>query len=191
MEVSDTFTHTKTINRKDGLSPNQFKGVHKKDIPIVEDLLLLKILLFDIDNVEGNIISELAWRSVQKHDNTVRLLRHKSHICYSNNAVFQIFRCPNCDTFLNRAPNSERHLNTCSERVKSVYPRNIYQIRATVFDKLDSFGNKYTSERKLLNNLAIFDTELICVQKERFKNTNTTIWLGKRFPISVFIYQTF
>ena len=45
---------------EDGLSANQFRGVHMNDIPIVEDLLTLKILLYDVENVEGNIIGELA-----------------------------------------------------------------------------------------------------------------------------------
>ena len=74
------------------------------DIPIVEYLLTLNILLYDIDFVDGNIIGELARRSVQKYENTVRLLRYNNHICYVNNiiAVFQSFRCPNCDTFFRR-----------------------------------------------------------------------------------------
>ena len=49
----------------DRLSPSQFQGVHMNDIPIVQDLLLLNILLYDIDIVEGNIIGEPAGRSVQ------------------------------------------------------------------------------------------------------------------------------
>ena len=74
----------------DGLSINQFKGVHMNDIPTVENLLTLNILLYDIDIVDGNIVGELARRSVQKYENTVRLLRYNNHICYLNNinAVF-------------------------------------------------------------------------------------------------------
>ena len=89
------------INKMDGLSPNQFQGVHMNDIHIVEDLLTLNILLYDIDIVDGNNIGELARRSVQKYDNTVRLLRYNNHKSYVNNknAVFQSFRCPNCDNF--------------------------------------------------------------------------------------------
>ena len=149
------------IKKMDGLSADQFQGVHMNDIPIVEDLLTLNILLYDIDFVDGNIVAELARRSVQKYENTVQLLRYNNHICYvnNNNAVFQSIRCPNCDTFFNRTFNLERHLSTCSERVKNVYPRNVYQIRETLFDKLDSFGIKYTSEQKLFKNFAISDFE--------------------------------
>ena len=97
------------INKMDGLSPNQFQGVHMNDIPTVEDLLTLNVLLCDLDIVDGNIIGELIRRSVQEYKNTVRLLRYNNHICYVNNfnAVFQFFRCPNCDTFFNRTINLE------------------------------------------------------------------------------------
>ena len=177
------------IKKMDGLSPNQFQGVHMNDIPIVEDLLTLSILLYDIEIVDANIVGEHARRSVQKYQNTVRLLRHNNHICYVNNinAVFQSFRCTNCDTFFNRTFNLERHSTTCGERVKNVYPRNVYQLGETLFDKLDSFGIKYKSEQKLFNNLAIFDFESICVQEETFRDKNTTTWIGKHVPISVSI----
>ena len=177
------------INEMDGLSPNQLQGVHMNDIPTVEDLLPLNILLYDLDIVDGNIVGELARQSVQNYENTVRLLRYNNHICYVNNinAVFQSFRCPNSDTFFNKTFNLERHLTTCNERVKNVFPRNVYQIRETLFDKLDSFGINYTSEQKLFKNTAKFDFESICSQKETFRGTNTTNWIGKHVPISVSI----
>ena len=174
----------------DGLNPNQFQGVHMNDIPTVEDLLTLKILLYVIDILDGNIIGELARRSVQKYENTERLLRYNNHIFYVSNinAVYRAsFRCPICYTFFNRTFNWERHLTTCSERVKNVYPRNVYQIRETLFDKLDSFCINNTSEQKLFKNIAIFDFESICVQEETFRDTITTTWIGKHVPISVSI----
>ena len=73
--------------------------------------------------------------------------------------------------FFNRTFNLEQHLTTCSERVKNVYSRNVYQILETLFDKLDSFGIKYTSQQKFSKNLAIFDFESICIQEESFKDT--------------------
>ena len=71
--------------------------------------------------------------------------------------------------------------------MKNVYSRNVYQIRETLFEKLDSFSIKYTSEQKLFKHLSIFDFESICVQEEAFSDTNTTSWIGKHVPISVSI----
>ena len=47
------------INEMDGLSPNQFQGVHMNDVPTVEDLLTLNILLYDIDIVDGTLLENL------------------------------------------------------------------------------------------------------------------------------------
>ena len=63
------------MSRMDRLRLSQFQGDHSNDIPIVEDLLLLNILLFDIESVEGNIFGGLARRSVQSYRNFVTLLR--------------------------------------------------------------------------------------------------------------------
>ena len=47
------------INIMDGLSADQFQGVHMNDIPIIEDLLTLNTLLYDIDIVDRNISENL------------------------------------------------------------------------------------------------------------------------------------
>ena len=146
-------------------------------------------MLYGIDIVSGNIFGKLARRSVQKYDNTVRLFRHNVHICYVSNinAVFQSFRCPNYDIFFSRTFNFERPLTTCSKRVENVYPRNVRQIRETLFDKLDSFGIKFTSQQKFFKNLAKFDFESICVEEKSFKDKKTTTWIREHAPILVSI----
>ena len=77
---SDFFPLLKS--RKDGFSPSWFPRFHMNDIPFVEVMLLLNILLYDINIVEGNIIGELVRWGVQKYENNVRLLRYNIHICY-------------------------------------------------------------------------------------------------------------
>ena len=74
---------------------------------------------------------------------------------------------------------------TCSERVKHIYPKNVYQLRETLFEKLDSFNIPYREVQKLFENLAVFDFESICVKEVTHKETETTKWIGKLVPISV------
>ena len=71
--------------------------------------------------------------------------------------------------------------------MKQIYRKNVYQFRETLFDKLDSFDIQYTDDQKLFTNLAVFDFESICIPEEKFKNTETTTWIGKHVPISVSI----
>ena len=134
-------------------------------------------------------LGELARRSIKMYEKNVQLIRYKSHICYVDNinALFKAFCCPNCNTYFQKTGNLERPLVKCSERLKHIYPKNLYQLRETLFDKPDSFDIQYTDDQKLFNNLAVFDFESICIPEENIKNTEMTTWSGKHAPISVSI----
>ena len=71
--------------------------------------------------------------------------------------------------------------------MKHIYAKNVYQLRETLFDKLDSFDIQYTDDQRLFTNLAVFDFESICIPEEKFKNNKTTTWIGKHVPISLSI----
>ena len=71
--------------------------------------------------------------------------------------------------------------------MKHIYPKKVYELRETLFDKLGSFDIQYTDDQKLFSNLAVFDFESICIPEEKFKNTETTTWIGKHVPISISI----
>ena len=159
------------------------------DFPSVEDIVVIKIFIYDIDLIDGAMVGELARRSIKRYEKSVQLIRYNNHVCYVDNihALFKAFRCPTCDTYFQKTGILERHLVRCSERVKHIYPKNVYQLRETLFDKLDSFGIQCTDDQKLFTSLAVFDFESICIPEEKFKNTETTTWIGKHVPISVSI----
>ena len=159
------------------------------DIPKVEEQLQLKIFLYDIDFGNGELIGELARRSIQKFEKSVKLLRYNNHVCYNSdmNSFFKSFRCSSCDTMFSKTGSLERHLMTCSERVKHIYPKNVYQLRETIFEKLDYFNIRYREDQKLFKNLAVFDFESMCNKEETYKETETTKWFGKYVLISVSI----
>ena len=168
-------------------APSKFQGVCMDDIPSVEDIVGIIIFIYDIDFIDGAMVVELPRRSIKKYEKNVLLIRYKSHICYVDNinALFKAFRCSNCDIYFPKTGNMERHLVRCSERVKHIYPRNVYQLRETLFDKLDSFYVQSTDDQQLFNNLAVLVFESICIPEETFKNTEMTTWIGKHVPISV------
>ena len=114
----------------------QIVKVFLNDVPKVEDLLQLKVFLYDIDFVDGELIGELCRRSIQKYEKSVKLLRYNYHICYVNNinALSETFWCTTSDTFLSKTGNLERLLVTCSDRFKHIYPKNVYELRKTLFE---------------------------------------------------------
>ena len=155
------------------------------DIPKVEEMLQLNIFLYDIDFVDGELIGELARRSIQKFEMSAKRLRYNNHICYVSdmNSFSKYFRCSTCDTIFSQTGNLERHLVTRSERVKHIYPKNVYQLRDTLFESLSIFHRE--SDQNLNKNLAVFDLESICVKEETYKETEPKKWIGKHVPKSV------
>ena len=176
------------INRTNP-DPLMFQGACLDDIPSVEDIVGINIFNYDIDFFDGAMVGELARRSIKKYEKNIQLIRYKSHVCYLDNihALFKAFRCPTGDTYFQKTGNKERHLVRCTERVKHIYPKNVYQLRETHFDVLDSFHIQYTDDQKLFNKLALFNSESICIPEERIKNTETTTWIGTHVPVSVSI----
>ena len=57
---------------------------------------------------------------------------------------------------------------------KHVYSKNVYELRETLFEKLEGFSLPVSQGNKLFNNLEIFDFESICVPTEELNETQTT-----------------
>ena len=165
-----------------------FRGVLIDHLVFAENAIKHNIFIYDIDIVDGDFVGELA-RSVEMYEKNIILLRYNNHICYVDdiNTFFKRFRCRNCDTFIQKAGNFNRHVKTCKDRVQHIYPKIVYTLRETLFHKLDGIGISDNADQKLFKNLAIFDFESICVPSEQLKDTNTTTWIGKHEPISVSI----
>ena len=78
------------------LDPLKFQGVCMDDIPSVEDIVGINIFIYDIDLFDGEIVGQLARRSIKKYEKNIHLVRYNSHICYVDNinALLKAFHCP-------------------------------------------------------------------------------------------------
>ena len=76
---------------------------------------------------------------------------------------------------------------TCSDCVKHIFPKNVYELRETLFEQLDAFNILYRNEQKLFRNLAKFDFESISVKEDSHKQTETATCIGKHVPTLVSI----
>ena len=160
---------------KSGCDPKNFRGVSIEDLPLVEGLVERNIFIYDFDIQEGDYVGELARRSIEKFKKTVKLLRFNNHIIHTIDidSFFKCFHCPSCDCFFDRSDNFNRHLLTCKDRVRHIYPKNVYTLRETLFEKLEVFNIPVSKDDTLFNNLAIFDFESICVPSDELKGTQT------------------
>ena len=167
---------------------SKFLGFCMDDISSVEDVVM-NIFIYDIDLFDGAMVGGVARRSIKNYEKNFQLIQHNTHICYVDNihAFFKAFLCPTCDTYFKKTGDLERHLVRCSERMKHIYPKKMYQLPGTLFDQLDLLYIQYTDDRKLFIKLAVFDSESIFIPEEKIKNTETTTWIGKLVTISVSI----
>ena len=92
------------LNNCGEADPSKFQGVHMIDIRQKEEMLKLKIFLYDIDFVDGELIGELTRRSIRKFEKSLNLLRYNNHICYVNdmNSFLKSFRCITCETIFSK-----------------------------------------------------------------------------------------
>ena len=160
-----------------------------RDILSVEDIVCINIFIYAIDSIDGAMLGELARRSIKKYEkySQLQLIRYNSHICYVDkiHSLFKAFRCPPFDTYFQKLGNLERHFLRCSERLKHIFSKKVYQLLEMLIDKLDSFDIQYTDDQKLSISIAVFDIESICISEEKFKNPKSTTWIGKHVPVSV------
>ena len=71
------------------------------------------------------------------------------------------------------------------------YPKNVYTLQETLFEKLEGFKNPVSKDNTLFNN-RIFSILSRCVPilldlvpSDEQKAAQTTTWIGKQVPISV------
>ena len=148
---------------KSGYDPKNFRGFSVENLPVVEEIVQRNIFIYDSDIQEGEYVGELARRSIRRFDKTVKLLRFNNHIIHTNDidSFFNCFRCPSCDTFFHKSDHFNQHLLRCKEQVRHIYPKNVYELRKTLFEKPEEFILPVSEDNKLFSNLAIFDFESI------------------------------
>ena len=171
-----------------GCHPKNFTGVSFDQILMIEELIKQNNFTYDFDIEDGEIIVELVRRSVERYDENIKLLRYNNRICYVNdiNKFFKKFCCPSSDVFFNHSGHINLHLKTCKERVKNIYPRDVYSLRETLFEKLDNVSIAYPEDYNLFRKFVVFDFAAICAQSVETNNTATTSWIGTHVGINLF-----
>ena len=149
----------------------------------------MKFFVHDLDIFKNEKVAGLAQQSLQRYDSTLSLLRYNNHIRYLTDIkkVFIAFQCTNCDRFICRSPNLNRHITCCEDKIKNIYWKSFYRLKETIFDEIKYFEIPIARDKFHITKFSVSDFESNCVKSERLKSTDTTTWVGKCEPISVSI----
>ena len=96
--------------------PSKFQGVCMDDIPSVEVVVRINIIIYDINLIDGAMVGELARGSINNYENNVKLIQYNSQICYVDiiHELLKVFRSLTCDTYFQKTGTLESHLVRCS-----------------------------------------------------------------------------
>ena len=97
------------------------------------------------------------------------------------------YRCDHCDNFFSKVSNYQRQLTVCTDRVSHRYPKGLYQLKKTVFEKLTNL--EIPVQEFLYENLVVFDFESTNVSYSTLPNSDMTRYIEKHVPISVSIFS--
>ena len=99
-----------------------FRGLSNDHLVVVESAINHNIFIYNIDIVDGDFNGELPRRSIEMYEKNINLLRYNNHIRYvdDTSTFFKQFRCPSCDTFVQKAGDFNRHVKTCKHRIQHV-----------------------------------------------------------------------
>ena len=132
----------------------KLRRVSVEDLPDVDEIVQRNIFLCDFDIKEGEYGVELARRIVRKFVKIFKFLRFNNHIIHTNDndSFFKCFRCSCCDTFIKRSEFPNKHLLRYKDRVKNIYPKILYKLRETLFEKLEGFKSPVSEDNKFFKS---------------------------------------
>ena len=164
-------SHFCVFNRnfsRSGHDPKKFWWVSVEDSPIVEEIVQRNIFIYDFDIQEREYVGKLARRSIGNLNN-VTILTFSS--------VFDVPAVTVSSTYQTTSTN----IFWDARSSKAFYPKNVYELRETLFENLEGFHLPVSEENKRFKNLAIFDFESICVPEKKKMRRNLKPGLENMF----------
>ena len=148
-----------------------------------EHLAKINILLYDIEPSDNGIVGGLAQWSLQNFSSTASLLRYNNHICSVTDVktFIRASGCPTSDKYVRRIGNLQKYIPICQ---KVVYPKTVYKVRETLFDKFKAFDAEIAEDNTLLKNFPSLISNQF-VESFSLIDRETITWFGKHEPISV------
>ena len=167
------------------ISPDHFQGVSCIDFVKLENLYQINIVVYKLNDR----FAELVCKSREIYDSTMRLNLSGNHLSLiSNFDVFcHKFKCDKCDQLFDKGFRFNRHVKTCTEITKKVYPGGIFTQKPTIFNKLEKIGICIPKTDRMFPFFACYDFESFFTKNDLPGNGPKLTFETKHHVLSVAI----
>ena len=121
--------------------------------------------------------TQLVWRSISSN-NVLNLNVYQNHFSYIKdlNKFSKFYRCQTCDYIFTRHDSFNRHLKTCTSVTKTSYKGGCFQIKETLFERLETLERIIIPEDlRYSNYFSTWDIETLQVP-ENIQTPRTTFF---------------
>lgn len=164
-----------------------FDGVSIDKLEDVSRLFDIPIKVYHQDN-DGN--TELVFRTIKdesSNQDALRLLVHQEHFCYIKNMDLfaKCHYCPKCKKGWKHAGHFNRHVKTCEVGIKEKYTDGVFQLKKTVFNKLEEVGINVPKKDRIFPYRSTLDIECLLEKSDQTQDTEKTSYLHQHSFVSV------
>ena len=104
----------------------------------------MKLITFT-ENLVVNLLLEVFKILTQESDQQVTTTIFVTPATFTPNSKYS--DAVLATNFFSKTGNLKRHLVTCNEDVKHIHPKSVYELRETLFEKLDAVNTPYRDEK--------------------------------------------
>ena len=134
-----------------------FKGINLFDFPDLEDYFQINFTVYKLNGTTA----KLEQRSRELYSETMRLNVYANHLSLITvfEKYFHVFQCTKCSIFFNQNDNFNRHMKSCSGKVRETFLGGVYRNPSTLFERLEKIGIRVPPEDRHYPFFACFDFE--------------------------------
>ena len=165
-------------------SITNFSGVTLDQLEEISRIFNVSIKVYEQSD-DG--CTDLIFRSTLDGDNPLLMNLYQNHFSYIKdmNLYSKSFRCPKCDAIWRHHGHFNRHIKTCEAGVKKIYSNGAFEVKQSIYEKLEKVGVSVPHELRVFPFRATYDIE--CMQIKDFSQYDTakTIYTSEHHLVSV------
>ena len=169
------------------MTAEKFEGVRLTDLRNIEKLFSVSVMVYRLEEKQGDFVATLAHRSCSRHKDKLNLHWERNHFCFIKDIRMycKSYRCDFCDKLLRSAYELRRHALGCTFHTKYSYPSGPFNVPVTIFDKLGKIGVTVNESMKYYPYFVAFDCESWSDTSNLPRNTPTIEWEARHRLASI------